>query len=122
MFKKYVGLDLLDVLIQFGVTMAAGVMLSGMTQPNEEIGASIAAGVSLIVLAWRRKRALTAMASLPTGEVQAERIAELELRVADLEQSQGRILDLEERLDFTERVLARQREPEANRLSAGHGE
>lgn len=119
MFKKYVGLDLLDVLIQVGVTFAAGVMLAGMTQPDEEIGAAMAFGVSLVVLAWRRKRALAALPEYSTGEVQAERITELESRVAELEEGQSRMLELEERLDFTERMLTRQRESEAARLGPG---
>jgi hypothetical protein len=40
---------------------------------------------------------------------QAE-IEELRARVADLEERQGIVLELEERLDFTERLLAQQRE------------
>ena len=46
-----------------------------------------------------------------TGEVQAERVAELESRVAELESQQGRVLELEERLDFAERLLAQERGP-----------
>jgi len=37
-------------------------------------------------------------------------IDELRARVADMEQQQDRLHDLEERLDFTERLLAQQRE------------
>ena len=110
MFKKYVGLDFLDVLIQVGVTFAAGIMLATMTQPDEEIGAAMAFGVSLVVLAWRRKRALAAVPEYSTGEVQAERITELESRVAELEEGQSRVLELEERLDFTERMLTQSQE------------
>ncbi len=116
MFKKYVGLDFLDVLIHVGVTIAAGVLLSSIA-PNEEAGVAIAFGVSLVVLAWRRRRALAARAEYSTGEVQAERVLDLEARVAELEMAQGRVLELEERLDFTERLLTRQRD--AGRLSVG---
>lgn len=119
MFKKYVGLDFLDLLIHSGVTFAVCVMLAGMTQPEEEVGVAMGFGLSLIVLAWRRKRALAALPEYSTGEVQAERISDLEARVAELEQGQGRILELEERLDFTERMLTRQRESEAARLGPG---
>jgi hypothetical protein len=42
--------------------------------------------------------------------VEAERIFALEDRVAELEGQQGRMLELEERLDFAERMLTRQRE------------
>lgn len=37
-------------------------------------------------------------------------IEDLRARVADLEQNQGAVHELEERLDFTERLLAQQRE------------
>jgi hypothetical protein len=43
----------------------------------------------------------------------AERIAELEQRVVELESVQARVYELEERLDFTERLLARERSPGA---------
>jgi len=38
-------------------------------------------------------------------------LAELRERLQELEQQQGRIHELEERLDFAERLLAQQREP-----------
>lgn len=117
MFKKYVGLDFLDVLIHVGVTIAGGVLLASLAVPDEEAGVAIAFGVSLVALAWRRKRALAARAEYSTGEVQAERVLDLEARVAELEMAQGRVLELEERLDFTERLLTRQRD--AGRLSVG---
>ena len=40
-----------------------------------------------------------------------EHVQELEARVADLEAAQGRMLELEERVDFAERMLSQQREP-----------
>jgi len=39
------------------------------------------------------------------------RWAELEARVAELEQGQAQVAELEERVDFSERLLAQQREP-----------
>lgn len=42
----------------------------------------------------------------------AERLEQLEGKVADLEQTQHRVAELEERLDFAERLLARQNESE----------
>ena len=47
-----------------------------------------------------------------TGDLAAERIAELEARVGELEQAESRMHELEERLDFAERLLAQAREPE----------
>ncbi|MEZ4585941.1 MAG: hypothetical protein R2909_06025 [Gemmatimonadales bacterium] len=43
---------------------------------------------------------------LSTGEMAAQRVVELEARVAELEEQQSRVLELEERLDFAERLLA----------------
>lgn len=117
-FRRYVGIDFVDFLIQSGATIAAAVMLSAMTQPQEEIGVSVAFLASFGVLAWRRRRARLEPGDT-TGEVAAQRVAELEDRVAELEQGQARVLELEERLDFAERMLVRHRE--AERLGAGEG-
>lgn len=119
MFRRYVGIDFVDFLIQSGATIAAAIMLSSMTQPQEEIGVSVAFLASLGVLAWRRKRATLEPREPSTGEVAAQRIMELEDRVAELEQGQARVLELEERLDFAERLLVRQRE--AERIGPGEG-
>lgn len=115
MFKKYFGIDFIDFLIQFGVTMGAGMVASTVTRPDDEIGVAIVMCASLVVLAWRRSHALKQRATAPltTGEVQLERLAYLEDRVAELEQGQQRMLELEERLDFTERLLAQQRDTAA---------
>ena len=43
--------------------------------------------------------------------------ADVEERLASLEEATGRLAEIEERLDFAERMLARQRE--AGRLDAG---
>ncbi|HEX9892655.1 MAG TPA: hypothetical protein VGA78_01975, partial [Gemmatimonadales bacterium] len=42
-------------------------------------------------------------------EMAAERMAELEARVADLELAQDRVAQLEERMDFSERLLVQGR-------------
>jgi hypothetical protein len=123
MFKKYVGLDFLDLLIHIGVSVAVTVVLASVagSGPGEEAAIAVGFGLSLVTLAWRRTRALAAARTeWSTGEVQAERITELEHRVAELEAGHGRLLELEERLDFTERLLTRQRD--ADRLAAGPGE
>jgi hypothetical protein len=45
-------------------------------------------------------------------------LADLRSRVHELEAQQGRVMELEERLDFAERLLARQR-PEPGRVAMG---
>jgi hypothetical protein len=42
----------------------------------------------------------------------ADRLADVEVRLAELERGELRLHELEERLDFTERLLAQAREPE----------
>lgn len=46
------------------------------------------------------------------GAEAAERLEALEAKVEELEQSQRRLAELEERVDFAERLLARQNESE----------
>ncbi|HWA14888.1 MAG TPA: hypothetical protein VG817_00545 [Gemmatimonadales bacterium] len=115
MFKKYFGIDFIDFLIQFAATIPVSVIMATVTAPKEELGISVAVAASLGLLAWRRQKALKQQATAPltTGEVQLERLAYLEDRLAELEQVQGRVMELEDRLDFTERLLAQHRDAAA---------
>jgi hypothetical protein len=120
MIKRYVGLDLLDLAIHAGVTIALAVAVAEMWSPSEEIGVGFVFAASFVALAWRRTRALRQRTDLDGEGMAARQIAELEDRVAELEAGQVRVLELEERLDFTERMLAR--ESERVRLPQGQGE
>lgn len=105
--RRNLGLDGFDVIIQFGVTVALMAMVD-MSRGPEEFMAIIAA-TSLAVLGIRRSIVLRADAKrggLTTGEMAAERIAELEQRVAELEAAQVQVAELGERIDFAERLLA----------------
>ena len=51
-------------------------------------------------------RRTDASAGLTTGQMAAERMAELEARMAEVDQAQARLGGLEERLEFAERLLA----------------
>lgn len=62
-----------------------------------------AAGLHLV----RRLRRDPGRAGITTGEMNAERLAEMESRLDQLEAVQGRVAELEERLDFAERLLSR---------------
>jgi hypothetical protein len=116
-FKRVMGLDVID----FGIHVVATGFLAGIAdvaaqgQPEGFVMLILAA--STILFGVRRHRALRRQALLPetTGEVAALRVDELESRVAELEAGQQHMLELEERLDFAERLLARQ--PDAARLS-----
>ena len=90
-----------DILKLFGVIMAAGgsgILLYGMYG----------------LVAWVVRKAEAPPAS---PETEAH-LRELEERVAELAPLQDRVLELEERLDFAERVLAN---PEAARQGAREG-
>jgi len=107
--KSFFGLDAFDLGIHAAVT---AIVLFWVTEANSYqdgviIGSMVAAS-SLILLAVRRRLALRKQvpSSLGSGEVAAERIFELEQRLADLESVEHRVAELEERLDFAERMLA----------------
>ncbi|HXW96408.1 MAG TPA: hypothetical protein VEI47_02400 [Gemmatimonadales bacterium] len=82
---------------------------------------SIAAAVAIPVVAYAAVAATRAIWVRPhgrdpdaTGNLDAE-MEELRARVAELESGQQRLLDLEERMDFTERLLVEARERQLER-------
>lgn len=116
--KSTLGLDWFDLTIHVGITMMTMIVVdSASNGPGSEGALAVVVAASLALLAWRRQRALKQMPATTTGEFRLDRIEELESRVAELEATQGRMLELEERLDFAERLLVRQRE--APGLGAG---
>ena len=66
-------------------------------------------GVYRIATRWIDRRHERLMADRGAGAGSPE-VRELRARVEQLEEAVARVQDLEERLDFTERVLAQQRE------------
>ena len=106
-FRKNLGLDAFDLLVHVSLTIMVLFFVAMSGGPEEMF--PVITGVSLLVLAVRRRIALKsggATAGLTTGEMAAERIAELEDRVAELEAAQQEVAELAERLDFAERLLA----------------
>lgn len=69
-----------------------------------------AALVSVVAYGVRRAAALKALGAGETTSG-AYRAADLDARVAELERLHQRVAELEERVDFSERLLARQNEP-----------
>lgn len=115
MSVKILGLDWFDVLVQGGVTIVLAVAADGMFggfMKDVAIG-SVLTG-SLALLGWRRKQATAAGGSPEPG-----RLAELEDRVDELQQVAQRVYELEERLEFTERLLTQVRERDQARLPGG---
>jgi len=107
--KSVFGLDGFDLSVHVAVT---GILLFWVIVTNNRmdamIGSSMVGTGSLVLLAVRRRLALRrrGVAGLTTGEMVGERLVELEGRLADLEAAQARVVELEERLDFAERLLA----------------
>ena len=104
-------MDWWDVLIHVFVTVCAGVVVSEGFGASEDVALPMIFGGSAILFAIRRKLGLKKLAATEgysTGEMAAERIADLEARVAELEMVQGRVAELEERMDFSERLLTQQ--------------
>lgn len=64
--------------------------------------------IGAVVLAIGRVRRMPA--SLPPGHLSTEELDDLRARLAELEQRGVRLEQVEERLDFVERVLGRSRE------------
>lgn len=111
-FRRNLGLDGFDLVLHIGVTCML-MFWVGMSNGPEELFPVIT-GISLIVLGIRRSLALRKSGGHPgltTGEMEAERIHELEQRVAELEATQAQVADLAERLDFAERLLAQATPP-----------
>jgi hypothetical protein len=64
-------------------------------------------GVTTVAIGYLKRQSARATA----GKLSAEELDELHARLADLERSETRVAELEERLDFVERALGRSREP-----------
>jgi hypothetical protein len=122
MRSKPIGLDWFDLLLHGGITFALAVVGASAMRSQEEFAIGMVVAISLGVLGWRRNRALRHAPALTTGEAQAERVAELETRVAELESQHARVLELEERVDFAERLLTRHAERAAPPLGSGRTE
>jgi membrane protein implicated in regulation of membrane protease activity len=110
MIKRWLGLDAFDTIIHVGVTVALMVVVDSASMGPQSDGVmALVVAASLVALAYRRTRAMRRSMAQDQGD--RERVQELEARVADLEAGQSRMLELEERVDFAERMLSQQREP-----------
>ncbi|MEO8636396.1 MAG: hypothetical protein ABI587_14070 [Gemmatimonadales bacterium] len=112
MSRSPFGIDWVDLVIQVAITAMFMVIAdSASSGPGNDAAIAGVVVVSLGVLGWRRKRWLERRGpDSDTNPGSPNRMYDLENRVADLEAQQGRVLELEERLDFAERLLTQQRD------------
>jgi hypothetical protein len=108
-WKRAFGLHPVEMVIHF---VAGGFIVGafGEASGNDAI-IFLAMGGVLLAYAWRRQKAIAALPAtgFNSGEV---KLAELDAQAEELHELRGRMAELEERLDFTERMLAQAREPE----------
>lgn len=105
--KRWLGIGFVDFAIQAAITLCAIGIFVDQPGVRDEVVVFGMLGISVLVLAIRRHFALRrGDLNEPTGEVAARQMAELELRISELEAAQNRVMDLEERLDFAERLLS----------------
>lgn len=110
--KRTFGLDGVEILIHAGVTFCLMALADMASTSGNGEGVAIVGAVSLVVFGIRRQWALKHLPALTTGEITAERLADLDARLQEMDHLQFRVQELEERLDFAERLLAQAREPE----------
>jgi cell shape-determining protein MreC len=107
--RSVLGIDTFELIIHVAVT---GILLAWVNATNSGTDVAVFSSMigigSLVVLSVRRRLALRRgqTVGLTSGEMAAERLAELEQRMAELEAAQAQVSELAERLDFTERLLA----------------
>ena len=107
--RSVLGIDPFELIVH---TLVTGILIAWVNATNGGQDAAVFSSIvgigSLVVLSIRRRLALRRgqPAGLTTGEMAAERLAELEQRMAELEAAQAQVAELAERLDFAERLLA----------------
>src|SRR5690349_11523307 len=100
--KRNLGLDWFDLAVHAALS---GLVMGALDESGAGDAAVMAtAAVSILVLAVRRTWALRRIGragteGLSSGEMAALRFEEMEQRLAELESTQARVAELEERLD-----------------------
>ena len=112
--KSRVGLDGFELVIHLAITAC---IFSAMAMAGAEEELFLVLAASLALLAIRRRLALRRSGQEQVPAESESRIEELEHRMAELEAGQYRVMELEERLDFAERLLTR--DAEVRKLGQG---
>jgi hypothetical protein len=115
----------LGVVLALGLTIIGMGFLAGMTQASRSVntpapvfGMVVAGAVFFALIRGPIGRAIGRMLEGPgeSDDQLAARVDQLELLVQDMSADQQHVAELEERLDFAERLLAQRNEPAAMRL------
>jgi hypothetical protein len=109
-FRRVMGLDFVDTALHVMTTLFVAYLGAEVFTPGAvDDGAALATifGASAAFYGWRRHRAMQNRPPESTAGVAAYAAGDLESRIAELEQAQGHMQELEERLDFAERLLTR---------------
>ena len=111
LLKRWLGIGGVDLIIQAVLTICVIGIFVDQPGTRDEVVVFGFTGLSVLVLAIRRYFALRRGGiDDTTGEVAVRQMAELEMRVSELESAQLRVMELEERVDFAERLLTRRPE------------
>jgi hypothetical protein len=111
-WDRFFGVDLFDTVVHVGITFAVMVVVEQQTHDPEPV--TVIAIASVVLYSVRRFFALRKLRQ--SGELTGETTTgvhlkqDTEARLQDLEALYGRVAELEERLDFAERLLAKQEE------------
>jgi hypothetical protein len=109
--NRRIGLDWFDVGIHAFVTICLAVAMGEMSGSADEVVIPLVFGSSAVVFAIRRRLALRRLPpAISTGEVEAARLDEVEQRLAEVDLLEARIAELENRVEFSERLLAQHRD------------
>ena len=116
-WRRYFGLDGFDTTVHLVISGVIFAIIA--SESRDPAPALLFAGASLVIFSVRRHFALKTMEA--RGELSGETRSirhrdDVEGRLDELETLYGRVAELEERLDFNERLIARQHE--AARLEA----
>ena len=107
-WRKIFGIDVVNSVLVVAGTFATVIFTGELTGSGE-----MAMGALILCIGGYGILRHYGLKHLPPEEETsgAWRVSDLEARVADLEIASARIAELEERLDFTERLLAQKSEP-----------
>ncbi len=108
-WKRNFGLHPVDIAVH---AFVGGFLCAGIDEAFHTDALTLLALAGVVAAyAWRRQRALAKFeaAGMSSGEV---KLAELDAQAEEIHELRGRLAELEERVDFSERMLARQAELE----------